>query len=140
MRDRGLDGRLTRVSEHPDENPDAAELAVAEWLTLPDLAERLGLDVLKARQVIKDRQVIGRRRGPRLVFSIPADFVQDGQVLKGLPGTIVGAARLRLRRRGLVALAVHGGRLAAGHTGDGAAREPRHRGAPAGAGVGLLSP
>lgn len=88
MRAAGLDGRLARVSEHPDESADAAELAVAEWLALPDLAERLGLDVLKARQVIKDRQVIGRRRGPRLIFAVPADFVQDGQVLKGLPGTL----------------------------------------------------
>jgi hypothetical protein len=76
------------VTEHPEETPDAADLAVTEWLALPDLAERLGLDVLKARQVIKDRLVIGRRRGPRLVFGVPAEFVQDGQVLKGLPGTL----------------------------------------------------
>jgi hypothetical protein len=76
------------VSENVHDDPDAAEQAVSEWLTLPDLAERLGLDVLKARQLIKDRQVIGRRRGPRLVFSVPAEFVQDGQVLKGLPGTL----------------------------------------------------
>lgn len=67
---------------------DPVEAAVTQWLTIPDLAQALGIDVIKARALLKDRQVLARRRGPREVLSIPAEFFQDGFVLKGLPGTL----------------------------------------------------
>jgi hypothetical protein len=67
---------------------DPVEAAVSAWLTIPDVAEALGLDVIKARALLKDRQVLARRRGPRNVLSVPAEFLQDGYVLKGLPGTL----------------------------------------------------
>ncbi len=67
---------------------DPVEAAVSQWLTIPDVAEALGIDVIKARALLKDRQVLARRRGPREVLSIPAEFLQDGLVLKGLPGTL----------------------------------------------------
>ena len=71
------------------------ERAVTEWLTVPDVAERLGLDVVKVRALLKDRQLLALRRGERNVLSIPAEFVQDGLVLKGLPGTLVLLADAR---------------------------------------------
>lgn len=71
------------------------ECAVTEWLTVPDVAERLGLDVVKVRALLKDRQLLALRRGERNVLSIPAEFVQDGLVLKGLPGTLVLLADAR---------------------------------------------
>lgn len=68
---------------------------VTSWLSLPDLAERLGTDVSRARQLVRDRQVIAVRRGDSSALMVPEAFVQDGRVLKGLPGTLtlLGDAR-----------------------------------------------
>ncbi|GAA3426524.1 Rv2175c family DNA-binding protein [Streptosporangium sandarakinum] len=60
---------------------------VGEWLTLTEVARRLGLSAGRAKQLLKDRKLIGVRRGggePQ----IPAVFLSDGDVLKGLPGTL----------------------------------------------------
>jgi len=65
--------------------PDIDAL-VTEWLTVPDAAERLGVDVTKVRQLLRERKLLAVRAGG--VLRIPAPFVQDGAVLKGLPGTL----------------------------------------------------
>lgn len=86
------------MSETQDDT-DVVETAVTEWLTVPDVGERLGIDVVKVRALLKDRQLLARRRGERNVLSIPAEFLQDGPegpgVLKGLPGTLVLLADAR---------------------------------------------
>jgi hypothetical protein len=56
------------------------------FLPVPDIAERLGLVVTKVHQLLRDRELIGLRRNG--VLCIPAEFVDDGAVVKGLPGTI----------------------------------------------------
>lgn len=61
---------------------------VTSWLTLPELAERLGVDVSRARQLVRERQVLAVRRGENNALMVPEQFVQDGKVLKGLPGTV----------------------------------------------------
>lgn len=61
---------------------------VPQWLTLPDVGVRLGLDVVKVRQLLRDRQLIALRRGPRSVLSVPADFLSGTEIVKGLPGTL----------------------------------------------------
>jgi hypothetical protein len=70
---------------------NAWEQNVSGWLTLADLAEALGTDALRAKQVISDREVLAIRRegasGDR-VLSVPADFIADGKVVKHLPGTL----------------------------------------------------
>ncbi len=48
---------------------------VDEWLALPDLADRLGTDVGRVRQMVGDRTVVGVKRGPRSIFSVPALFL-----------------------------------------------------------------
>ena len=68
-------------------DPDLDSL-IAEWLTLPDLAELMNLPITKARQLVKDRQVVAVRRGERNVLSVPAAFLDGDQVLKGLTGTL----------------------------------------------------
>ena len=78
--------------------PDSAnttDTLVASWLTLPELADRLGIDVSRARQLVRDRQVLAVRRGPNNALMVPERFVQGGQVLKGLPGTLVLLADAR---------------------------------------------
>jgi len=61
---------------------------IADWLTLPDLAERMNLPITKVRQLVKDRQLVAVRRGERKIVSVPAAFISGDQVLKGLPGTL----------------------------------------------------
>jgi hypothetical protein len=59
----------------------------ATWLTLPDVAERLGIEVGKVRQLLRDGHLLARRvdDGP---LEVAEAFLSDGAVLKGLPGTI----------------------------------------------------
>jgi hypothetical protein len=69
--------------------PDVSlDSLISEWLTLPDVAERMNLPITKARQLVKDRQLVAVRRGERNVLSVPAAFLLGDQVLKGLPGTL----------------------------------------------------
>jgi len=67
---------------------DALDAAVGEWLTMPEVAQRLGVDVARVRQLYSDRQFLARRRGERDVLCVPAAFLADGAVLRGLPGTL----------------------------------------------------
>lgn len=62
---------------------------VPAWLTLPELAGRLGTDASRVRQLVRERQVVAVRRGDGNVPMVPAAFVApEGRVLKGLPGTL----------------------------------------------------
>ena len=53
---------------------------------VPDVAERLHVDVTKVRQLLRERKLLGVRRDG--VLWVPAIFVGDGAILKGLPGTL----------------------------------------------------
>lgn len=64
------------------------DFLVGEWLTLPDAAERLGIDASRARQLVRDRRVLAVRRGEPSRLELPAAFIKDGAVLKGLPGLL----------------------------------------------------
>ncbi|WP_066362264.1 Rv2175c family DNA-binding protein [Herbidospora mongoliensis] len=60
---------------------------VGEWLPLSDVAKKLQLSIGRAKQLIKDRKLVGARRGggePQ----IPAVFIAGDDVIKGLPGTL----------------------------------------------------
>jgi hypothetical protein len=59
---------------------------ITQWLTVPDVAERLHVDVTKVRQLLRERKLLGVRRDG--VLWVPAIFVGDGAILKGLPGTL----------------------------------------------------
>lgn len=48
---------------------------VPDWLTLPDVAERLGIDVGKVRRLLQDGRLVAVRRGEPAVLSVPADFL-----------------------------------------------------------------
>ncbi|MCQ8188824.1 Rv2175c family DNA-binding protein [Streptomyces rugosispiralis] len=61
---------------------------VPAWLTLPDVAERLGVEVTRVRQLVKEGQLIAVRRGENRVLQVPEEFVGDGKVVKGLVGTL----------------------------------------------------
>jgi hypothetical protein len=67
---------------------DDVDQLVPDWLTLPDLGDLLGLDAVRARQLVRDQVVVAVRRGEKNVLSVPSDFVHDGALLKGLSGTL----------------------------------------------------
>lgn len=67
---------------------DDLEALVPEWLTLPDIAERLGLDVGKVGRLLQDRYLVGVRRGESNGFSVPAALLADGAPLPELRGTL----------------------------------------------------
>lgn len=48
---------------------------VGEWLTLPDVAEALGLELGKVRRLVADRHLVGVKRGERSTFQVPAAFL-----------------------------------------------------------------
>jgi len=75
-------------SDADQAHADAYELLVSRWLTLPEVAELLGVGVNRVRQLVTDRQLLAVRRGESNALMVPADFVQDGRVLKGLPGVL----------------------------------------------------
>jgi len=56
------------------------------FVSVPEIAEALGVVVTKVHQMLRDRSLVGLRRDG--VLRVPAEFVQSGQVVKGLPGTI----------------------------------------------------
>ena len=53
---------------------------IDEWLTVPDVAERLDLPLNKARRLIEERRIIGVRRGEPPVLRVPAPFLVPGHL------------------------------------------------------------
>ena len=72
----------TRLADH-----DLASL-VPEWIDWATAAERLGVTVAKVRTMVKDHQLADAvpttGSGPQM----PADLIQDGLPVKGLPGLL----------------------------------------------------
>ena len=72
-----------------DDDLDDLDALVGEWLPLPDVADRLGLDVGKVRRLLQDGHLVAVRRGERNVLSVPADLLveagQDGGPSVPLP-------------------------------------------------------
>lgn len=58
----------------------------ADWLTLPDVAERLDVSIGKVHQMIRDRALLAVRRDG--VQRVPAELVANRTVLKHLPGIL----------------------------------------------------
>jgi hypothetical protein len=67
-----------------------ADLAalVPEWLDWAATAEALGVTVGKVRTMIRDHELAAAVPSPGAGQQVPADFIQDGQVVKGLPGLL----------------------------------------------------
>jgi excisionase family DNA binding protein len=78
------------ASSQPDTDPGAEpdlETLVGEWLTVPDIAERLGVPLSQVRQMITDREVLSSRIGERHVIAVPAKFFDDEGARPDLKGT-----------------------------------------------------
>ena len=66
------------MTEHPVEP--------AEWLTVPEIAQRLDVPVTRVHQMLRDHQLLAVRRDG--VLRIPAELVAGRNVLKHLPGVL----------------------------------------------------
>jgi Rv2175c C-terminal domain of unknown function len=64
-----------------------ADAIVGDWLTIPDVAEQLGIPVSRVRQLLRDRKLLAVQR-PAGSFSVPAAFLDGDQVVRGLHGTL----------------------------------------------------
>jgi len=60
---------------------------VGDWLTVPEVAERLGLPVSRIKQFLRERRLLGVQR-PTGTFSVPAAFLDGDQIVRGLHGTL----------------------------------------------------
>jgi hypothetical protein len=80
---------VTETATDPAGDPaqDLDQL-VDEWLTLPDVAERLDLKVTLVRRLLQERQLVAVRRGANNVLSVPAKLVGPQGPLPELPGTL----------------------------------------------------
>ncbi len=67
---------------------DDLESLVDEWLTVPDVADRLDTDISKVRQMLQEGHLLAIRRGERNVLSIPALLLGPDGLLLELPGTV----------------------------------------------------
>jgi hypothetical protein len=67
-----------------------ADLAalVPEWLDWAAAAEQLGVTVAKVKTMIRDHELAGAVPAPGAGQQVPADLLQDGVPVKGLPGLL----------------------------------------------------
>ncbi len=86
--ERPNDQQNDQQSGQTDASEQTLEHLVEHWLTLPDVAEQMGLDVGKVRRLVQDHALIAVRRGERSVLSVPADLLIEGRPLADLPGTL----------------------------------------------------
>jgi hypothetical protein len=65
---------------------------VADWLTLPETAKVLGVDLRTVRRLLHERQLVALRRPPHpgdgVEPCVPALLIADGHPLPELAGTV----------------------------------------------------
>jgi hypothetical protein len=65
----------------------ATDALVGEWLSLPEVAGRLGIPVGRVKQLLRDRKLLAVNR-PEGTLAVPASFLDGSQIVKGLCGTL----------------------------------------------------
>jgi hypothetical protein len=79
---------VTDTTTHDEEvGPDLAAL-VGDWLDWAACGEALGVSASRVRQLIREHQLAAAVPSPGAGQQVPAAFVQDGVVVKGLSGVI----------------------------------------------------
>ncbi|NEN76995.1 Rv2175c family DNA-binding protein [Nocardioides zeae] len=68
--------------------PDLGAL-VGDWIDWAEAGRRLGVSVSRVRALIRENQLPAAVPAPGAGQQVPALFVQDGELLKGLPGLTV---------------------------------------------------
>jgi hypothetical protein len=68
--------------------PDPIDALVGEWLDWAACASVLGVSVSRVRQLIKEHQLAAAVPAPRAGQKVPAAFLADGAIVKGVPGVL----------------------------------------------------
>lgn len=78
------------MTESTDDRVGEVDLAtlVDGWLSLAEIAGELGVTPNKVRQLARERQLAALRTPGSRDPQVPAAFVMDGVIVKGLPGTL----------------------------------------------------
>ena len=79
--------RLPGMSDVPLADRDLAAL-VPEWLDWKQVSVLLGVTPGKVRTMIREHELAQAVSEPGAGPRVPADFIQDGLVVKGLPGLL----------------------------------------------------
>lgn len=79
-------GGVWQIGRVTHKDLDIDEL-VGDWLTLREAAQPLGVSPNRIKTFIRENRLMGVVRSGEL--SIPAAFLDGGDFVKGLPGTIV---------------------------------------------------
>jgi hypothetical protein len=61
---------------------------VDDWLSLPELADRIGEPVTKVRHRLREGRLVAVYRGEPPTLQVPTGFIRDGELVKGLAGTL----------------------------------------------------
>jgi Rv2175c C-terminal domain of unknown function len=64
-----------------------SDAMVGDWLTVPEVADRLSLPPSRIKQLLRDRKLVAVQRQDG-TFCVPAAFLDGGQVVRGLHGTL----------------------------------------------------
>jgi Rv2175c C-terminal domain of unknown function/DNA-binding protein Rv2175c, wHTH domain len=64
-----------------------ADALVGKWLSLPEVADRLSIPSSRVKQLLRDRKLLALTR-PSGERAVPAAFLDGGQIVKGLCGTL----------------------------------------------------
>ena len=79
---------MTDTTTHGEQaGPDLAAL-VGDWFDWATCGEALGVSASRVRQLIREHQLAAAVPEPGAGQQVPAAFVQDGVVVKGLPGVV----------------------------------------------------
>ena len=79
---------MTDTTTHDEEaGPDLATL-VGDWLDWAACGDALGISASRVRQLIREHQLAATVPSPGAGQQVPAAFVHEGVVVKGLPGVI----------------------------------------------------
>ncbi|HET7328355.1 MAG TPA: Rv2175c family DNA-binding protein [Nocardioidaceae bacterium] len=70
------------------DQPPALDSVVTGWLSLREAADLLGISPNGVRQLMRESQLLAVRHGDVREPEVPADFLLDGEPVKGLAGTI----------------------------------------------------
>ena len=76
---------MTDTTHTPDQDLQAL---VGDWLDWAACGEVLGISVSRVRQLIKENQLAAAVPAAGAGQKVPAAFLQDGAVVKGLPGLL----------------------------------------------------
>jgi hypothetical protein len=81
--------------QHSDPSEPSLEDLVEEWLDWSQAAEQLGVRPSKVRQLVREHQRAAAVPVPGEGPKVPAAFLHDGQIVKGVPGILTVLADAR---------------------------------------------